>query len=226
MSTSNYIQWYNENAGRAYPVSETATRVDDAGKLLPDDILVDMGLMIDPTYTDVYLSSLRVTSQYVTLGISSPVSGLLVGTYLRDTLNPYKAYALTSAVDNVSGWVVFGDHVVTTPETYLFATPEQSRLELRVIRSVDALPVKSISKLYGNDKLTGIVKLHNGSGITLTRDPIYTNRIRVNLDTATGHNLVSPCNTPASRQLCKNTPFRTINGVPADANGKITLRFT
>jgi len=227
MTTSNYIQGYNENEGRSYPVSEMATKVDDAGKLLPDDILVDMGLMIDPAHTDVYLSSLRITPKFVTLGISSSVSGLLVGTYAITDVQAYKAYPLTAVVDNVSGWVVFGEHKATTTETYAFSIPTQSRIELRAVKQIEALPVTSLSKLYGSDvKLQGIVKLRGGSGITLTKDPIYSNRIRVNLDTAVGHNLVSPCNTPASRKLCGNTPFRTINGVPADEYGKITVRFT
>lgn len=225
--TSNYIQWYNENEGRSYPISEGATLVDDAGKLVPDDILVDMGLMVDPVHTDVYLSSLRITPKFVTLGISSSTSGLLVGTYALNDVQPYKAYPLTAVADNVSGWVVFGGHTASESETYAFSTPAQSRIELRAIKQVEALPVTCLAKLYGSDvKLKGIVKLHGGAGIKLTQDPLYHHRIRVNLDTAVGHNLTSPCNTPAARKICGNTPFRTINGVPADENGKITVRFT
>ena len=224
---TNYTQWYNENEGRAYPISETASRLSDSGTLLPDDIIADLGLMIDPAYTDVRVSSVRVTSKFVTVGISSSTTGLLVGTYLRSELQPYTAYALIGIVDNVSGWIVFGTHRATGTEDYRFATPAQSLIEARVIRNVSPIPVKAFVKDGGNQlvKLSGIVSLKAGGGITITQDPDDKQRILVNLTEDMIHNILGPCNQPADRKNCKYAPFRTINGVSPDVNGKITLRF-
>ena len=53
MIQPNYMQWCNENEGRAYPVAETAGRVSDSGQPLPDDILVDLGILVAPGFTGI-----------------------------------------------------------------------------------------------------------------------------------------------------------------------------
>lgn len=227
MKTTSYIQWYNENEGRAYPVSETASRVSTEGALLPNDIIVDMSLMLELGYTDAYISSVRITSRLVTVGISTASTGLLVGTYIRDAIQPYKAYPLTGVVDNVSGWITFGSHNALTVEDYRFTGPEQSRIETRAIRYVDALPVKGIAK-YGTvvkDVLTGVVRLSGGGGVVVSKDPENANGILIELDAASLYNICSPCVNPATAAVCKHPPLRTINGVPADTDGAITVRF-
>ena len=48
MSTESYIQWCNENEGRAYPIAEGASQVDVRGNRLPTDILADACIMVPP----------------------------------------------------------------------------------------------------------------------------------------------------------------------------------
>lgn len=226
MKTTSYIQWYNENEGRAYPISETASRVSDSGSILPDNIIADLGLMLDPSHTDVRISSVRITPRLVTVGISSASAGLLVGTFVRDALQPYIAYPLTGVVDNVSGWVVFGTHQAVTTEDYRFATAAQSGVEARAIRYVEALPVQGILKDGGrlSAVLRGVVRLRGGAGVTVTKDPYTPQTILVSLTSDIIHNIISPCNFPATRNSCSVAPIRTINGV-GDASGNITVRF-
>ena len=227
MKTTSYIQWYNENEGRAYPLSEMASHVADNGAILPDDVIVDLGLTVDPRYTDVRVSSVRITPRLVTVGISSASAGLLVGTFVRDAVQPYTAYALTGVVDNVSGWVVFGTHRAVTTEDYRFATPAQSAIEVRAIRNIEALPVSGICKAGGNPEavLRGVVRLRGGAGVTVVKDPFEPQAVLVSLTPDIIHNIISPCNFPATRNICKNAPIRTINGVPCDSDGNLTVRF-
>ena len=110
MKTVGHIQWYNDNEGRSYPLAEAATGATDTDVQLPMDIIADMGLLVPPSYGNVYLSSLYVSDTLVTLGIRSTSTGLLVGTYSRSAVVPYTAYALTAIADDVSGWAPAGVH--------------------------------------------------------------------------------------------------------------------
>lgn len=244
MKNTDYMQWYNENEGRAYPLSENSTRRSDSGVMLPDDIIVDMGLLVDPSQTsdwvppgpsvtdhntDIRLSSLRVTPQYITLGISSSTTGLLVGTYLTADIKPFAAYPLVGARDGITGWIVFGHHRIIVTEDYRFATPGQSRIEQRAIRNIDPIWVKGLVKAGGNagKALTGIVKLQSGAGVKIYGEDVggfYGKRIVVEMDDLTAQGLVSPCAQSATKEECKLTPIRSINGVCA-VGGKLTLRF-
>ena len=61
MNSTAYIGWCNENEGRAYPISETATQIDVYGNMLPTNILADMCVAIPPEYADVYVAAVSVT---------------------------------------------------------------------------------------------------------------------------------------------------------------------
>ena len=245
MKNTDYMQWYNENEGRAYPLSENTTRRSDAGVMLPDDIIVDMGLLVDPSQTsdwvppgplvqqehntDIRLSSLRVTPQYITLGISSSTTGLLVGTYPTADIKPFAAYPLVGARDGITGWIVFGHHRIVVPEDYRFATAAQSRIEQRAIRNIDPIWVKGLIKAGGDpgQALKGIVKLQAGAGLKIYGETVggfYGQRIVIEMDDVTAQGLVSPCAKSVTKEECKRTPIRSINGVCA-VGGKLILRF-
>ena len=225
MRTSNYIQFYNENALRNYPVAECATTVSDQGTVLPTDIIIDMAVTVPSSRTQVRVSSVRITPNLVTVAVSDDLGGLLVGTYLASTLQAYTAYPMTAVADNVSGWVTFGPHSAKGVEDYRFATAAQSALEPRALRLVDAPPVTSLYRYggYSTVQLSGIVKLEEGSGITLTAHG--SNTIMVSLAADLAATLAGKPNLSATADSCGAPPIRRINGVPADANGTITLEF-
>ena len=77
MQTTAYIQWYNENEGRSYPIDEFTTQ-DDSSQLLPSNLIVDLSITADPIYTNIYLSYIKVTSNVVSVSIASDTGGLLV----------------------------------------------------------------------------------------------------------------------------------------------------
>jgi len=227
MRSNSYIQWYNENGGRAYPLAEQSTQVSNAGRSLPDDILVDFGLMVPPGYTDVYLSSIKVTPTLITLGISSPTSGLFVGTYAASAVEPYTAYPLTGLVDNVSGWVVFGNHNTVVSDDYRFASATQSGIEARALRVVDVLPVSKLLRLGGNPTqlVEQLVQLVGGQGVVVEIDSVDDQKIIVKLDPDMEHLFVGPCNEVSRTEVCGVPPMTSLNGVCPDATGKITIRF-
>jgi len=227
MRSDSYIQWYNENEGRAYPLQEVATKVSDGGHQLPDDIIVDMGLMVPPTYEDTYVSSVRVTSSVVTVGISSSASGLMVGTYLRSAVRPHAAYPLTGLVNNVSGWIVFGNHRAVGTEDYRFSGPEQSGVAARALRIIDEIPVTYFVKLGGRaDQIADrLVRMTAGGGLTIERDESDPQKIVIQLSPELRQAFLGPCNELSTADICGVPPMRRINGVCPDEDGRITLRF-
>jgi hypothetical protein len=229
MKTESTIAWYNENEGRAYPVSETVTRISDDGKMLPNDIVVDIGILVPPEHSDIYISSIRATDTIVSLGLRSILSGLMVGVgiFARSTLRPYTAYPLTPVVDNVSGWVVFGTHNTRGMiEDYRFSTYSQSGLEKRTVTVIDSLPVRRFLRLTGcgTEFVDRIVKLRAGSNILIEAD-VPNNKIIIKLAPGTESAFVGPCKNKASEAECSVPPIRRINGVCADEFGTINLRF-
>jgi hypothetical protein len=227
MKSNSYIEWCNENEGRAYPVSEEATRVDDTGKRLPDDLIVDLGILLPQEFTGLRISSMYASAQLISLAISADVGGLLTATYVRSTVVPYTAYPLTGLIDDVSGWVVFGDHRTVVTEHYRFSTPAQSAVEQRPVRVIPPPEVKRFQRI-GNDPTvyaTGIVKLVTGAAFVVERDPENPQNIIIRLNGDMKTKFLEPCTRPASKENCEVPPLRRIANVPANENGEITLRF-
>ncbi len=229
MTSVEYIQWLNENENRAYPLAEYATKLDDQDRLLPTDIIADVGLMLPPAHQDVYFTSIRITEQSVVVGVASSLSGLFIGTYSRAALTPYTAYPLTPLISDIAGWVVFGHHVASGIEDYRFAGPLASKVEMRAIRLVDELPVKRFIKFGGSEIVEAdkIVTFQGGGGIVFDLDPADPtgHTIRVSLDDEHKYSFVSPCRTWAAQDICGAPPMRSFNGVCPDDNGRIELRF-
>lgn len=229
MKDDTHIQWYNENEGRAYPLSESASRTTNDGRQLPDDILVDMGIMMRPDYSDIYLSCLRITPVIVTLGISYGLRGIFIGTYARDSIVPNKAYPLvpSAVVDDVSGWVVFGTHVATGIEDYRFSSSAQSGIERRAITLVDRVPVARLMRYGGtaDQYVNKVVRLVAGSGVTIRVDPNNAQRVLIGLTEELKYATCNKCNEGANSDSCGVAPMRSIDDVCPDANGKLTIEF-
>ena len=232
MSNASYIQWCNENAGRAYPLAETASRRDNAGHVMPDNILLDMSLLVPPVHAGCYISSMRVTPQTVSFGISSTVSGLFVFTaswrdLLVSNLSDWTSYPLTPVVSDVSGWVVLNRLESNMLGNWKFGSYAQSGIEGRALRVVDTLPIRSILRKDMNPMLYfgGVVKLQAGAGVTVTQDSLNPQKIIVKLTADAKKAMLGPCDEQANVEVCGVPPLRSINGVCPDANGKITLRF-
>lgn len=227
MKTNSYIAWCNENEGRAYPLTEEATRLDDTGKTFENDIIVDMGILLPEYYTGLRISSVYISAQLISVAISANSGGLLTGTYARAGVVPYTAYPLTPIADNASGWIVFGNHRTATIKHYRFATAEQSGLEQRPVRVLPPPGVQRFQRVDNDPTIyaTGIVKLDGGLVFVIDRDPDDAQNIIVRLNNDVAASFIEPCTRQATSDACGVPPIRRINNVPATAAGVITLRF-
>ena len=169
MISDTYIQWYNANAGRSYPLQEDVTQKSDDGLVLPTNLIVDLGLLVPSDYPAVYLSSVYITPRLLSVGFNANGQGLLAGTYLRAEIQPYKAYPLTSVSDNTSGWIVFGDYTTSNVEHRRFSGVAQSAIDHHAIRFIDPPPVTKILQ-YGADwddpqTAEGLIQLKGSGGL-------------------------------------------------------------
>jgi hypothetical protein len=227
---TQFTQWCNENEGRAYPLAEEASGIDNTGASLPTDILADLHLMVPPTYRNAYISSVWITPTLIGLSIAHadlPLASVMLN---RTTYRPYTAVALQPmpGVENLSGWVVFGNYRFTVRKRWLFSTPAQSGIDARTIKLVDPLPITSMRKL--GDPVTvyadRIVKLIGGGYIEVVPHETDPQCIVVRLTPAGAQELFAgPCFRLAARGDCDSPPLRQINGVCPDEDGVITLVF-
>lgn len=232
MSHASYIQWCNENAGRAYPLAESSSRKDNSGTIMPDNILLDMCLNLPPIHANCYVSSMRVTAQTLSFGISSAVSGLFVFTaswsdLLVGDLSGLVSYPLTPVIADVSGWVVPNRLEPNMLGYWRFSSYAQSGIETRALRLVDSLPIRSILRKDMDTSLYfgGVVKLQAGAGVQIVLDGTNPQKIIVKLTPDAKTAMLGPCNQQADSKICGVPPLRSINGVCPDVNGKFTIRF-
>jgi hypothetical protein len=227
LKTTSYTQWYNENEGRKFPLAELATCASDTHEQLPNDVLADMGLLLPPAYEDAYVGSLCVTDTLVSLGIQTDSTGLLVGTWNRNDLVAYTAYPLTGLVDDVSGWIVFGNHLLRGRNIYRFSSATQSRISERAIRRVHPIPVKHFQLFEGRTDLYAdrVVRFVGRGGIIVEAHESDPQTVVVRLSPDLWTQYLGPCNEVADDEACDVPPLRGFNGVCPDENGRITLRF-
>lgn len=178
MSVTNQ-SWYAANAGRQYPLDETASCVDDRGAQLPTHILADARICFPNSLAShAFLGALSITAKLVTttiLGADDPdsVDGFvpLAVVSLRRPVTPYRLYPITALAAGVTGWLVFGAAVLDDiVYRGLFSSPSQSRLLRRAARGYVDLPIPTIGKLGNKTALTGLVRLSGGSDIEIVED--------------------------------------------------------
>lgn len=218
------LGWFNENENRSYPIAEDATGVDNDGNICPYSLIADLGISVPEDLVDaVYLRQITVTPAMVSVSFATSAGGLIVGTFARPVV-PYQAYALTPVMDTASGFIVFGSAVnmITDPITYLFDSTDQSRIEENALSAVQTPGVTALGKLNGSvdDYTDGIIKIEVGTNVKVGR---VGNTIQIGLVEAARSKFVGPCDQTAIFDSCGGVPIRTINGVPANGSGKITL---
>lgn len=219
------IQWLNENEGRAYPVSEAASRRSNAGDLLPSDILVDMGILVPEGVTGVRLASVTISPALVSVVVSSDFGALLVGTYGVGEVKPYTPAPLTAVAPNCTGWFCLGGHAATTVEQYRFGTAQQSGLENRVVRFCKVPGVTELRRLDAITAASGLVTLQVAGGIMAQQDPQDPQNLILRLDQSVQDQYAKPCSGASVAPGCQLPVIRRICNVQPDQNGVITLRF-
>lgn len=234
-------EWYAGNAVRAYPLSDAATTVDDAGQFLPHDILVDCQLAFPNTLGQAaFVGAVAVSARLITVLIQAAdtpaaANNLLLAsiTLLRADIKPWKPYPLVSDVPGVGGWIVFG----TGPESEYqgrFSSPTQSLLLPRCARAYPLLPVSSVGKPHIVPALTGIIAIKGGQDVeTLIADRVIEGELRRalvirlldKLDRNVLSQYVGPCGARPESGNCPQSPIEQIGTVAPDCSGNIDIVF-
>jgi hypothetical protein len=213
------LDWYNENDFRAYPIREDSLKIDVDGKLFPDDIISDIAVSVPRDLEDVHLSMVSITPTLVSVSVAASGSGILAVTLPRT--DPYVPQVLTPIVEDVSGFVVFGQGLdsITGPVTYKF-DETAAPLESRAVRVFDRIPVTSIRRIGSSGDLQDIVNLEVSNNM---RVRLEDNTIYLSLAEDVREDFVGPCDAGSTLGGCGVPPIRAINGVTPNDDGIIYI---
>jgi hypothetical protein len=229
------VEWLNSNENRRFPLSESATRVDQTGTFtLPDSFLVGLylpvhaALDVDPAR--FYLARISVVSTGFSVSIgyddgSGTPPVVATASIARASLVEYAPYALPGVGDfgDTTGKLVIGraDEIdLQPPGEYTFA-PAAGRLDTDCIRPI-LRGVGSVAVVSGTTtsaRFSGDIQLVEGDNVTLT--VVGPGQIRI--DAANNPDLNQSCRCAAGVAGALPPPLRTINGIPPDAAGNFTL---
>lgn len=252
------LNWYNLQSLRRYPLADGCTGETDDGRNLPDDILVDCKLtlvtdvQLNSSAAKIFVEAVTVSENIVTVLLAASITTVFgTSTYSAAAVSlqkPVEAgvhYAVTPLVDNIAGWVVFGDGIQNN-FSGKFSTTNQTALQSRCATLIAKQPVNGMKKSGADAVLTGIVSLTVNPPLSVStkkliiRPPhqktgeyreIYT-AIYIGLDEgliSTAYNPLSYfLNTCAGRPesgTCPKAGIQTINGISPDCEGNINLVF-
>lgn len=225
------VDWLNANTQRAYPVSETATRLDTSGGFrLPDDLLADLLIpvhadaTIDPS--KFHLKSVGVFGTVVV--ISFGYDGTLIGSVTIDstvfTPNSVYRFVASSPFFDTVGTVVVGklDAILQTGGSFEFDLAG-GRIEPHAIvpalRGVQAIYLENSGVL--SDPIVGDVVFQSGRNALLTYipgAPGEPDRIQISAIEGAGLNAECDCGEARAKPCIK-----TINGISPDDDGDFKL---
>lgn len=239
--------WYNLNETRPYPLDDSASGAADGGAPLPQALLADLNLSYPASYGRYpFLSAAAVTPRIVTVTLQASASRsgggftpLAAASVDRASLRRYATVPLRAFSPGVAGWVVFGAAAVDGPEfSARFSAPGQSFLSPRAARAYRDHPVPSAARLGGNP-LTGLVSLKGQAPVVveagtrliggLVRDCVVfrlADAPGTPAESSAFRSLAGPCaGRPESRSCGDPQPVETVNGVPPDCDGVVTVEF-
>lgn len=155
--------WYNLQATRRYPLDDKSTGVDDSGKFIRDDIIVDCHIRFPNTFGQyLYVQGISVSNNLVTVvfGVSATVDALDGATIAAVSVTKPTAtnmnYAIAAVQPGVTGWVAFGPGIETN-FTGRYSTPAQTLIGQRNARPYRPLPIPTIGKINLSTALSDLV---------------------------------------------------------------------
>lgn len=224
----------NQNAGRAYPLSEEATRRDTSGSYtLPDDFIVDMIVPINAALnynpSSFYVSRVTVLGVGVTVEISywTGSAASLVGRVTIDvsTFERNKTYFIEGQDDfeGVVGKLVIGtlESVLLQAGSFDFALAG-GRIESSVI-APDIRGITGMRVMDGEDAgdlLQGDIAFESGANMRIVVSDFGGTTV-LTFSAISGEGTIADCACEGQEDL--GDPIRTINGVLPDSLGNINL---
>ena len=226
--------WLNQNALRAYPLSEEATRQDQTATYrLSDDFIVDFVLPVNSALGynpgNFYVSQVTIFGTGITIDFAywTGTAASAVGTISIQVsaFTPNRTYALNGE-DDFEG--VFGKVVVGTLDTVLLQAGSFTfelaggRLESSVVVP-DILGVTGFRVLDGDDigeLFQGDIALEAGDNFRIAKSD-FNGVTVLTLNAIDGEGTIAECVCEGDVQ--QEGPIRTVNGVPPDNQGNINL---
>lgn len=234
------IGWYNANSQRGYPLDDQASGADDAGTLLPTDILVDCQIRFPDTLGQyAFVSGISSSAKLLTLTIAAADQANTATTFtplaavsLLKPVDSFRHYTVSPLAAGVAGFVVFQN---TDRLAYArFSSPAQSRLLYRCARPYKTPPVTSLIKSGLPTGLSGDVRFAGRGDIVVdhvTREIAGSDRdvIRFRLASSTRAELLKhytgPCGGRPESRTCNEEGIVRLGGVTPDCNGNIQIKF-
>lgn len=249
MSVRN-AHFYNLNETRSYPLSETGSLLSDQGVRLPSDIFTDMHIRY-PQQLGRYpfLGSVSVTENLVSFTIqgadaltgSPGLTPIAVFTRPKSQIVEGRQYPVRGQVPGVGGWVVFGSGIQEAYTGRFSSGPSQSLILPNACRWYRPLPVDSLSGMFNEDKLTGVIQLRGVDPVFVVKeereiDGVLRDVIVVRLVQPENQGQAIPPNVfeqfagrcgkrPESGNCGNPEPIEFINTVAPNCNGEVFIEF-
>ena len=224
-----FPEWLNANSVRAYPLSESSSRMDTLNLVkLPDSLIVSASITIHPDLASYvfFVSDVNITSQTAKVGISCQSgSGTIfpicsVSASVSGGINQVFTISGSGDFSSITGNITIGDIQQAAAEAmgaYDF-TPASAPFEPSVVYV--SLPALSYVDAYNGSSMVGrfddILSLRAGENIRLT----YVDNNTIRIDAIAGlNNPEESCTGKAPQPPC----IKTINGIPPDENGNFVI---
>lgn len=234
--------WYDLQAGRRYPLDDRSSGLDDAGKPISDDVIVDCHLRFPSTLgVHAFVQAITVTPSLVTIVFGAAADlettegpSIAAITVLKKDLSAGVNYTLNSLLPGVAGWVAFGPGI---QEEFVgrYSTPNQTLILPRCARPYEPLPIPTIGKQNLATALEGLISIVGVSPVEAFYDEVTINDApakAIVLRLLTEFNGANPlqtflgnCGERPESGTCPKPPIETINGISPDCDGNINIVF-
>lgn len=231
-------------------MSDLATLQDNAGQLLPHQVLTDAKLIF-PADLGLFpfVSGVAVSRSVVSVlfSVAADAAGtdsrpLASVTVALSEFSFSRQYPIEPKTAGVTGWVAFGNVMdEPVPVSLRFSTPAQSLLQAKAFRAYSRLPVTSFGKLNQSTSLTGLVPITVDPPLEIVgadREINGTTRrvavLRLVQDKSTStigstsvfEEFIGPCDRrPESQNCLDREALEFLATVPPDCEGKVTVEF-
>jgi hypothetical protein len=224
-----FPEWLNANSVRAYPLSETATRLDEMEYIkIPDSLIVSASITIHPNFASYtfFVSKINITSQSAQVTISCQDAlgangGILctVTGKVSDGINQVFEIVGSGNLSSITGNITLGDIQQASSEAVGAFTFTAASAPFEPTIVYVSLPSLNYVQAYNGSELVGtfddLLLLRAGENIRLT----YTNNNTIRIDAISGLNNPEDCSGKAPSPPC----IKTINGIPPDSNGNFVI---
>lgn len=219
---------FSEMAALAHPFSRSATRLSDAGTVLPNDVVLDLSITTARQLTNLTCLSVTVTAIAITaVFLADELDAVYVASVNRSTYRGSKTVVavrrdVAAATDNAAR--AFGSRMLVT-----FGDPDETGTYVfsAVPVLVDAACIVSAGS---PDVVTGIgdylsvardsVPQLVSDGVNIGQNGEYLDSLAISAAPETARRVRKPCDVP-----CPVVPIYSVNGVVGvpGTGGVITL---